>query len=111
MSERRDQKPGRMPDNKTFLSWLQTLPDAEQRYRTATSALEDYQKMVNQLSEVRAAAVADASQEDPVSTVARRFGISRQRAHQLLQQARNNEPAPVPRRRKARRKGSGKEQQ
>ena len=81
------------PDNKAFLAWLQTLPDPEQRYRAATSALEDYQEMVSQLSELRATAVADASAGASVSAVARRFGVSRQRAHQLLRQGKGAQPA------------------
>ena len=48
--------------------------------------------MVSQLSELRASAVADASEAGSVSSVARRFGVSRQRAYQLLRQARGPEP-------------------
>jgi hypothetical protein len=111
MSQERQDEPPRPPDNKAFLAWLQTLPDPEQRYRVATSALEDYQEVVNQLSELRASAVSDASEESSVSSVARRFGVSRQRAHQLLRQAKRREPAPAEReRRENRQKGSKHDQ-
>jgi transposase-like protein len=45
--------------------------------------------MVTRLSAMRAGAVADASRAAPVSEVARRFGVSRQRAHQLLREAKS----------------------
>jgi transposase-like protein len=84
------------PDNKAFLAWLETVPDPERRYNIATSTLEEYQEIVSRLSAVRAEAVAAASEEDSVSSVARRFGVSRQRAYQLLQEARAKEtPAPA----------------
>jgi hypothetical protein len=107
MSQEEEERPEKAPDNKAFLAWLETLPDPEQRYRAATSALEEYQGIVNQLSELRAGAVADASAQGPVSSVARRFGVSRQRAYQLLQQARTRRPAPEEqKRRKGRQKGT-----
>lgn len=92
MSQEPENEPPQPPDNKAFMAWLQTLPDPEERYRAATSALEEYQEIVNQLSELRAGAVSDASEESSVSSVARRFGVSRQRAHQLLRQAKRKEP-------------------
>jgi transposase-like protein len=94
-----DDEPALPPGNKAFLAWLETVPDPERRYNIATSALEDYQEMVNRLSELRAGAVLDASEEDSVSSVARRFGVSRQRAHQLLQQAKARAASPTAKRR------------
>jgi len=76
------------------LAWLETVPDPEQRYNIATSALAEYQEMVSRLSALRAGAVAAASQDQPVSSVARRFGVSRQRAHQLLQESRTRGKPP-----------------
>jgi hypothetical protein len=98
------------PDNQAFLAWLETVADPEQRYNIATSTLEEYQGVVSRLSAVRAEAVAAASEDDSVSSVARRFGVSRQRAYQLLQDAKTKEPpAPAPssgrQRRTIRRKG------
>jgi hypothetical protein len=90
-----EEKPSR-PDNKAFLAWLETVPDPERRYNIATSTLGEYQELVSRLSAVRAEAVAAASEDDSVSSVARRFGVSRQRAYQLLQEAKANEtPAPA----------------
>jgi hypothetical protein len=77
------EKPGR-PDNDAFLAWLETVPDPEQRYSIATSTLGEFQDLVKRLSALRADAMAAASQEDSISSVARRFGVSRQRAYQLL---------------------------
>jgi hypothetical protein len=93
MSKERDGEAPVPGDNRAFLAWLETVPDPERRYSLATSALEDYQQMVTKLAELRAAAVADASEEDSVASVARRFGVSRQRAYQLLQQAKGREGA------------------
>jgi hypothetical protein len=99
--------PPRITDNRAFLAWLEKVPDPEQRYTLATSAIEEYQEMVSQLSALRAGAVADASTSESVSAVARRFGVSRQRAHQLLKDAQaKGAPTPGTTRRKARRKGS-----
>ena len=85
------------PDNQAFLAWLETVPDPERRYNIATSTLEEYQEVVSRLSAVRAEAVAAASEDDSVSSVARRFGVSRQRAYQLLQEAKAKAPsAPAP---------------
>jgi hypothetical protein len=105
------EKPSR-PDNKAFLAWLETVPDPERRYNIATSTLGEYQEIVSRLSAVRAEAVAAASEDDSVSSVARRFGVSRQRAYQLLQEAQAKETAAPtsssgPQRRTIRRKGKG----
>jgi len=103
MSDTRGDEPAVEGNNRAFLAWLETVPDPERRYSIATSALEEYQEVVNRLSELRAGAVAEASAEGSVSSVARRFGVSRQRAHQLLQQARAKQVAdPEPKRRTSR---------
>lgn len=86
-------------DNQAFLAWLGTVPDPERRYSLATSALAEYQDMVSRLSAMRAGAVADAAAAQPVSQVAKRFAISRQRAHQLLNEAKlRATPAAQPKR-------------
>jgi transposase-like protein len=110
MSPGRDEKPPAPGDNEAFLAWLETVPDPERRYSIATSRLEEYQEMVSRLSALRAGAVADASEEDSVSSVARRFGVSRQRAYQLLQEAKSREPAAPEgkKRRTSRQKGRKK---
>jgi len=87
MTEPPEEEPPATPDNQAFLAWLETVPDPERRYKFATSAMTNYQDMVSRLSALRAGAVADASADQPVSSVARRFGVSRQRAHQLLKEA------------------------
>jgi hypothetical protein len=87
MTEQPEEEPPAGPDNHAFLAWLETVPDPERRYKFATSAITEYQEMVSRLSALRAGAVADATAGQPVSSVARRFGVSRQRAHQLLKEA------------------------
>jgi hypothetical protein len=72
------------PDNEAFLRWLQTVPDPVERYALATSELEKHQATVRRLSSLRAEALADASESESLSSVARRLGVSRQRAHQLV---------------------------
>ena len=109
MSEGDEEAPPPPPDNEAFLAWLETVPDPEQRYTIATSTLEEYQGLVHRLSALRAGAVAAASEQDSVSSVARRFGVSRQRAHQLLAEARSKEaaaPPPAKKAGKSRRKGT-----
>jgi transposase-like protein len=106
MAREREEPPPEPADNEAFLAWLETVPDPERRYSIATSTLEEYQEMVSRLSALRAGAVADASEDDSVSSVARRFGVSRQRAHQLLREARTREAAaPAGKRRVNRQKG------
>jgi hypothetical protein len=75
------------PDNEAFLRWLQTVPDPVERYALATSELEKYQKTMRSLSSLRGEALADASETESLSSVARRLGVSRQRAHQLVNEA------------------------
>jgi transposase-like protein len=94
--EEEEQKPSR-PDNEAFLVWLESVPDPEQRYSIATTTLGEFQEMVKRLSAMRASAVAAASEDDTVSSVARRFGVSRQRAYQLLNESKPKEtPVPAP---------------
>lgn len=89
-AERQEQtEPVPAKENEAFLAWLATVPDPERRYNIATTAMTEHQEMVARLSAMRADAVAAAAQGQPVSSVARRFGVSRQRAHQLLQEAKN----------------------
>jgi hypothetical protein len=105
--EEEEQKPDR-PDNEAFMAWLERVPDPEQRYSIATSTLGEFQDMVMRLSTVRAEAVAAASEEASISSVARRFGVSRQRAYQLLGESKGKEaaaPAPPSKRRSRRQKG------
>jgi hypothetical protein len=105
MSDKPGDEPAVGGNNGAFLAWLETVPDPERRYSIATSALGEYQEVVNRLSELRAGAVAEASAKGSVSSVARRFGVSRQRAHQLLQQARAKQVTdPEPKRRTSRQK-------
>jgi transposase-like protein len=89
MTEQPKEEPPSAPDNHAFLAWLETVPDPERRYKFATTAMTEYQEMVSRLSALRADAVADASADEPVSSVARRFGVSRQRAHQLLKESKS----------------------
>jgi hypothetical protein len=94
-SDNGEASPTSRQDNEAFLAWLETVPDPVQRYSIATSSLEAHQEMVTRLSALRAGAVADASQEDSVSAVAERFGMSRQRAYQLLNDARARGPETI----------------
>jgi transposase-like protein len=89
MTERPEEEELAPPNNQTFLAWLESVPDPERRYKAATSAMTEYQDLVSRLSALRAGAVADASASQTVSSVARRFGVSRQRAHQLLKEAKS----------------------
>jgi hypothetical protein len=102
-----DSKPPPAADSAAFLAWLETVPDPERRYGIATSTLEEYQQMVNRLSALRAGAVAAAAKDDSVTSVARRFGVSRQRAYQLLQDAKTRE-APSPGTKHAKKPREGK---
>lgn len=88
MSEDDEGNPVARVNNEAFLAWLEAVPDPVERYSIATTSLEHHQEMVNRLSALRAEAVAAASAEDSVSAVAQRFGMSRQRAYQLLNDAR-----------------------
>jgi hypothetical protein len=72
-----------------FLKWLEGVPDPVERYSLATSELQKHQETVQRLSSLRAEALADASEEDSLSALARRLGVSRQRAHQLVNESRS----------------------
>jgi len=96
-----------VPGNEGFLAWLETVPDPEERYTIATSAMAQYQDMVSRLSTLRAGAVAAAAESQPVSSVARRFGVSRQRAHQLLNEAKGRGGPPAQKGGEAAREGKG----
>ena len=106
MSTEEDERKPTRPDNEAFLAWLETVPDPDQRYSIATSTLGEFQEMVKRLSALRADAVAAASEDDSISSVARRFGVSRQRAYQLLSESKSKEaavPASVERRKRRQR--------
>jgi hypothetical protein len=74
-------------DSDAFLKWLEKVPDPVQRYALATSELQKYQATVQRLSFLRADALADAAEDDSLSELARRLGVSRQRAHQLVSES------------------------
>jgi hypothetical protein len=77
----------KLRDADSFVTWLATVPDPVARYSLATEALNEHQEAVRRLSELRAGAVEDAATVDSLATVARRLGMSRQRAHQLVNEA------------------------
>ncbi len=70
--------------------------------------MEKHQEMVRRLSELRALAMAHASEEDSVSAVARRLGVSRQRAYQLLNEAKSRTPKATAASRANRQRGKNK---
>jgi len=83
-------------DTEAFLQWLEKVPDPVQRYSLATSELQKHQETVQRLSSLRAEALADASEEDSISALARRLGVSRQRAHQLVTETRSKRKKDKP---------------
>lgn len=87
-------EPPPVQDNEAFLAWLASVPDPEHRYNIATTAMTEHQEMVARLSAMRGDAVAAAAQDQPVSSLARRLGVSRQRAHQLIQEAKDRGRSP-----------------
>ena len=93
------------PDTDAFVAWLETLPNPVERYHAAKEALEAHQEAVRRLSAVRASALADAAEEDSVSGLARTLGVSRQRAHQLIREAKERAQAAAPEKRGRTRKG------
>lgn len=107
-SDREHSEPPKAADTESFVRWLETVPDPVARYSMATEALEEHQRAVERLSSLRAEAVADAAEEkDSLAAVARILGVSRQRAHQLVQEAKSREArSPGRKARPARRKGS-----
>ena len=75
-------------DNDAFLEWLKGVPDPRERYRRATDELKKYQKAVEELSSLRAAAAADAyDSARSVRGLASELGVSPTRAHQLIKEA------------------------
>ena len=75
-------------DNDAFLEWLKGVPDPRERYRQATRELEKYQRAVEELSSLRAAAAADAyDSARSVRGLASELGVSPTRAHQLIKEA------------------------
>jgi hypothetical protein len=76
-------------DTEAFLKWLEKVPDPVRRYSLATSELQKHQETVQRLSALRSEALADASEEDSLSALARRLGVSRQRAYQLVNESRS----------------------
>jgi hypothetical protein len=105
MSRKADRNRPARPDTDAFVAWLATLPNPVERYHAAREALEAHQEAVQRLSAIRASALADAAEEDSVSGLARTLGVSRQRAHQLIREAKEREQAPAPVRRGRSRKG------
>jgi hypothetical protein len=89
-------------DTEAFLRWLEGVPDPVERYSLATSELQKHQETVKRLSSLRAEALADASEEDSLSALARRLGVSRQRAHQLVNESRSKGKSKKSTSRKAR---------
>lgn len=92
-------------DTDAFLRWLATVPDPVERYSKATEALGEHQRAVQRLSALRASAVSDAAEESSLSEVARRLNMSRQRAHQLAQEAKARQEKKPGAKRQGRRKG------
>jgi hypothetical protein len=75
-----------------FLSWLEGVPDPRERYRRATDELERHQRAVERLSELRAAAAADAYESaGSVRGLASEWGVSPTRAHQLIQEGQSSQ--------------------
>ncbi len=75
-------------ENAAFLEWLKDVADPRERYRRATNELEKYQKAVEELSSLRAAAAADAyDSAGSVRGLANELGVSPTRAHQLIKEA------------------------
>jgi DNA-directed RNA polymerase specialized sigma24 family protein len=93
-------------DNDDFLEWLKGVPDPRERYRQATDKLETYQRAVEELSSLRAAAAAAAYESaGSVRELASELGVSPTRAHQLIKEAR---PGPS-RKKPAKRRSSDRQ--
>ena len=104
------QDPSRHQDNEQFLNVLAQIPDARRRYQAATREMEKAQRQIQQLSALRAHAVAEAYDEGlPVREVARQIGVSPARVHQLIQEAKTkpSQAASAPPKRASRKKGDG----
>jgi DNA-directed RNA polymerase specialized sigma24 family protein len=110
----KDQKPPKRKepistvDTDSFLVWLESVPDPQERYRRATAELEKHQQVVERLSSVRALAAAAAYESgETVRTLAEQLGVSPSRVHQLIQEskARSAKVAGPKRRSSNRQKG------
>jgi DNA-directed RNA polymerase specialized sigma24 family protein len=78
---------------KAFLVWLDEISDPLERYRHATEELERHRRAVARISMVRARAAADAYEDGrSVRALAERFGLSPARVHQLIAEARHEQP-------------------
>ena len=89
-------------DNDAFLQWLKGVPDPRERYRQATRELEKYQKAVEELSSLRAAAAADAyDSARSIRGLASELGVSPTRAHQLIKEAKARAPVGTPTKRRS----------
>jgi hypothetical protein len=89
------EKPPRR-DTEAFLRWLEKVPDPVRRYSLATSELQKHQETVQRLSSLRSEALASASEEDSLSSLARQLGVSRQRAHQLVAESKGKRQKDKP---------------
>jgi transposase-like protein len=89
------EQPGSDPPadgTEAFLAWLESVPDPQERYRRATDELERHQRAVERLSELRAAAAADAYESaGSVRGLASEWGVSPTRAHQLIQEGQSGQ--------------------
>jgi DNA-directed RNA polymerase specialized sigma24 family protein len=80
--------PQAQDDSKSFLAWLEAVPDPRERYRRATEELDKHQKAVERLSAVRATAASDAYESgETIRALAEQLGVSPARVHQLIQEA------------------------
>ncbi len=85
-----------------FLEWLKGVPDPRERYRRATDELGKYQKAVEELSSLRAAAAADAyDSAGSVRGLASELGVSPTRAHQLIKEAKERPAKGQPTKRRS----------
>ena len=83
-------------DTEAFLSWLSEVPDPQARYERATAELVEAQRVVQELSFLRAKAVAEVAEGgESVRGVAKRIGVSPARANQLIQEGKAK-PASAP---------------
>jgi DNA-directed RNA polymerase specialized sigma24 family protein len=79
--------PQTQDDSKTFLAWLEAVPDPRERYRRATEELEKHQEAVERLSAVRATAASAAYESgETIRALAEQLGVSPARVHQLIQE-------------------------
>jgi len=104
-----DPTPETTRNTDAFLSWLEQVPDPQERYRRATEELAEHQAAVERLSAVRAHAAADAYDlGTSVRGLAEELGVSPSRVHQLIQEAKGQptKTAKGERRRTGRQKGS-----